>query len=160
MKIFIGADHAGFKLKEVLKQWLASQRHECIDIGNLTLDSSDDYPEFSYQVASAVTLNPGSFGIMICGSSVGACIVANKVRGIRAASVHNVKEAKLSRQHNDVNVLCLAGGGLVDGSRRVGVSVSLAKKITAAWLKEKFSSASRHHRRVNQIREIERKNLL
>jgi len=160
MKIFIGADHAGFKLKQSLKRWLESAGHTCEDVGNLSFDSADDYPDFSYRVAAAVTLNPTSRGIMVCGSSFGACIVANKVRGIRAVSVYTVKEAKLSRQHNDANVLCLAGGGLRDGGHGVGLPLPLAKKIVTAWLKEPFSRALRHHRRVNQIRTIERKNLL
>ena len=160
MKIFIGADHAGFKLKESLKRWLESTGYNCEDVGNLSFEPVDDYPDFSYRMAAAVTLNPTSRGVMICGSSLGACIVANKVRGIRAVSVHNVKQAKLSRQHNDANVLCLAGGHLKEGGHGVGLPLSLAKKIVTAWLKEPFSRAGRHRRRVNQIRAIERKNLL
>lgn len=160
MKIFIGADHAGYKLKESIKRWLEHGGYHCEDVGNLSFDSSDDYPDYSYRVAAAVTLNPTARGIMICGSSFGACIVANKVRGIRAVSVHSVKEAKLSRQHNDANVLCLAGGGLKEGGHGIGLPLSLAKKVVAAWLNEPFSRAERHHRRVNQIRAIERKNLL
>ena len=160
MKIFIGADHAGFRLKESIKRWLDAEKYDCEDVGNLSFEPTDDYPDFSYRVAAAVTLNPTSRGIMICGSSLGACVVANKVRGIRAVSVHSVKEAKLSRQHNDANVLCLAGGGLKEGGHGVGVPLVLAKKIVGVWLKEPFSRAERHHRRVNQIRAIERKNLL
>lgn len=160
MKIFIGADHAGFKLKESIKRWLEAEGYNCEDVGNLSFEPTDDYPDFSYKVAAAVTLSPTSRGIMICGSSLGACIVANKVRGIRAVSVHSVKEAKLSRQHNDANVLCLAGGGLKEGGHGVGLPLVLTKKIVGAWLKEPFSRAERHHRRVNQIRTIERKNLL
>jgi RpiB/LacA/LacB family sugar-phosphate isomerase len=160
MKIFIGADHAGFKLKQALKRWLEDEGHECVDVGNAELDMNDDYPEYGYRVASSVALDLDGRGIIVCGSAAGVCIVANKVKGIRAVAAQSVREAKLTREHNDANVLCLAGGGIVKGGRGLGLSLVLAKKITAAWLNEPFSRAGRHHRRVNQIRAIERKNLL
>jgi len=158
MKVFIGADHAGFKLKEKIKRFLEQRQIEVEDLGNLKYDQNDDYPDFSYQVASQVTLNPGSLGILVCGSSFGAAIVANKVKRIRAATAKTAAEARLARDHNDVNVLCLAGGDLKSAVRGIGITFPLAKKIVKVFLATDFSRAKRHQRRVNKIKEIEDKN--
>jgi ribose 5-phosphate isomerase B len=144
--IYLGADHAGFKLKEQIKKYLQSQMVKFTDLGNLKLDKNDDYPDFGFKVAKAVVKDKGSKGILICGTSFGVCIVANKVKGIRAVSIDNVKDAKLSRQHNDANVLCLSGWDL---------KLPLAQKIIKVWLDTKFSNASRHVRRLNIIKKIE-----
>ncbi len=144
--IYLGADHAGFRLKEQIKKYLLAQKSMVIDLGNLKLDKNDDYPDFGYKVAKAVAKDKNSNGILICGSSFGVCIVANKVRGIRAVSIDNVKDAKLSREHNDANVLCLSGWNL---------KFDLAKKIIVVWLKTKFSNAPRHKRRLAKIRKYE-----
>lgn len=145
--LYLGADHAGFKLKEQIKKYLQSQKVKFNDLGNLKLDKNDDYPDFGFKVAKAVAKDQGSRGILICGTSFGVCIVANKVKGIRAVSIDNVKDAKLSRQHNDANVLCLSGWDL---------KLPLAQKIIKVWLDTEFSGASRHKRRLNKIVKIEK----
>jgi ribose 5-phosphate isomerase B len=145
--LYLGADHAGFKLKEQIKKYLLSQQVKYTDLGNLKLDKEDDYPDFGFKVAKAVTKDNGSKGILICGTSFGVCIVANKVKGIRAVSISNIKDAKLSRQHNDANVLCLSGWNL---------KLPLAQKIIKVWLNTKFSGMSRHVRRLNKIKLIEK----
>lgn len=144
--IYLGADHAGFKLKEQIKKCLQTQKIKFIDLGNFKLEKNDDYPVFGYNVAKAVAKNPQNRGILICGSSFGVCIVANKVRGIRAVSICNIKDAKLSREHNDANVLCLSGWDL---------KFEGAKKIINIWLKTKFSKAQRHLRRLKIIKRYE-----
>jgi ribose 5-phosphate isomerase B len=146
--IYLGADHAGFKLKEQIKKYLLGLDFEIKDLGAFKFDKNDDYPDFGFAVAKTVAKNKNSMGILVCGSSFGVCIAANKVRGIRAVSIDNVKDAKLSREHNDANVLCLSGWNL---------KFNLAKKIITAWLKTKFSNAPRHRRRLNKIRKFENK---
>jgi len=144
--IYLGADHAGFKLKEQLKKYLQTQKINFEDSGNFKLSKNDDYPEFGFKVAKAVAKDPQNRGILICGSSFGVCIVANKVKGIRAVSVGNIKDAKLSRKHNDANILCLSGWDL---------NLEIAKKIINIWLKTKFSKAKRHLRRLAMIKRYE-----
>ncbi len=144
--IYLGADHAGFRLKEQLKKFLSTKKLKFVDLGNFKLDKNDDYPEFGYKAANAVAKNPQNRGILICGSSFGVCIVANKVKGIRAVSICNIKDAKLSREHNDANVLCLSGWDL---------KLEMAKKIVDIWLKTKFNKAKRHLRRLAMIKRYE-----
>ena len=144
--VYLGADHAGFKLKEQIKKYFQTQKIKFIDLGNFELDKNDDYPEFGFKVANAVAKNTQNRGILICGSSFGVCIVANKVKGIRAVSVCSIKDAKLSREHNDANVLCLSGWDL---------NLEIAKKIVNIWLKTKFSKARRHLRRLAMIKKYE-----
>ncbi len=144
--LYLGADHAGFKLKEQIKKYLTSQEVKFADLGNLRLDKNDDYPDFGYKVAKAVAKDKNSKGILICGTSFGVCIVANKVKGIRAVSVSNVKDAKLSREHNDSNVLCLSGWDL---------KPDLAQKIIKVWLNAKFNNEPRHKRRLAKIKKYE-----
>lgn len=144
--IYLGADHAGFKLKEQIKKYLQSQKIKFTDLGNLKLDKNDDYPDFGFKVAKAVAKDNASRGILICGTSFGVCIVANKVKGIWAVSISNIKDAKISRSHNDANVLCLSGWDL---------KLDLAKKIIKVWLNTKFSNAPRHKRRLAKIKKYE-----
>ena len=144
--IYLGADHAGFKLKEQIKKYFQTQNIEFQDLGNFKLYKNDDYPEFGFKVAKAVAKNPQNRGILICGSSFGVCIVANKVKGIRAVSICDINDAKLSREHNDANVLCLSGWDLKS---------DLAIKIINIWLKTKFSKAKRHLRRLAMIKKYE-----
>jgi ribose 5-phosphate isomerase B len=144
--IYLGADHAGLKLKEQIKRYLLTQGVLLKDLGAFKFNKNDDYPDFGYKVAKAVVRDKNSKGILICGSSFGVCIVANKVRGIRAVSIDNVKDAKLSRQHNDANVLCLSGWNL---------KLDMAKKIITIWLRTKFSNAPRHKRRLAKIKKYE-----
>jgi ribose 5-phosphate isomerase B len=153
--IYLGADHAGFKLKEQIKQDLMAQKIAVKDLGNLKLDKNDDYPDFGYKVGQAVAKHKDAKGILICGTSFGVCIVANKVRGIRAVPIANIFDAKLSRQHNDANVLCLAGGGMQKKIKGIGLSRKEAQKIIKVWLNTPFSKEKRHRRRVNKIKKYE-----
>lgn len=146
-KIYIGADHAGFKLKQNIKDYLKNTGIAFEDKGNTKMDSKDDYPDYGYKVAKAVAKNK-SKGILVCGSSIGVCIVANKVKGVRAAPVSTTRDAVLSREHNDSNIICLSGWNM---------SVTKAKKIIRDWLKTEFSQAERHKRRVSKISKIEQK---
>ena len=158
-KVFIGSDHAGFALKEAVKKLLTSRKIAYQDLGNLVLDKTDDYPDYSLAVAMAVAKNKDSRGVLFCGSAQGACIVANKVKGIRAATAVNVAQAVAARQHGDNNIVCLAGGAQVDRAvKSEAVPAALAQKIITAFLVTSFSQAPRHRRRVNKIKAIERKN--
>lgn len=139
--IYIAADHAGFKLKELLKVQLAKNKIAFVDLGNSVYEKNDDYPDFGYVLAKKVAKEKG-IGVLMCGSSFGVCIVANKVKGIRAVSISNVRDAKLSREHNNANVLCLSGWNL---------SSQNAMKIVNAFLTTKFSTEARHRRRVKKI---------
>jgi len=144
--ILIASDHGGFALKESLKPFLEKKGLMVKDLGAFS-DERCDYPEFAYSLASKIGQGRFQRGILICKSGIGNSIVANRVPGVRAALCSNVKCARLSREHNDSNVLLL--GSLF-------VSPSLAKKITDAWLNTGFQGG-RHKRRLNQIKEIERK---
>lgn len=144
-KIFLGADHAGFRLKEEIKKFLDKLGHKYIDLGVYTDKNNSDYPETALKVAQKVAKYNGK-GILMCGTGIGEAIVANKVKGIRAANCFNEYTARMSREHNNANVLCL-------GARVV--SRDLAKKIAKVWLKTGFSNEARHRRRINQISGIE-----
>lgn len=146
MKIYLGADHAGFKLKEALKVYLKDKGIDYEDLGNKKLNPKDDYPDYGYKVAKTVAATNAK-GILICGSSFGVCMVANKIKGIRAASVTNEDDAIKTREHNDANVICMSGWNL---------SKEKAAKIVDKFLTTKFSTAKRHRRRVNKIKKIER----
>lgn len=143
--IYLGADHAGFKLKEQIKKELKKMSYPFEDLGNTRFDKNDDYPDFAYKVAKKVALE-NSKGILFCGSSQGVCIVANKVFDIRAVSANTVEEAVKTREHNNANVLCLSGWNL---------SQKKASEIIKAWLNTGFSSEERHKKRVNKIKRIE-----
>jgi len=140
VKIIIGSDHAGFDLKEALKEAF----REMIDIGTDSGESVD-YPDFGARVARAVSSGGYERGILICGSGVGMSIVANKVPGIRAALCTDTDTARLSRMHNDANVLVLAG-------RRTDPETAVA--IVTVWLDTPFEGG-RHARRLDKIRKIE-----
>lgn len=144
-KIIIGSDHGGFKLKNELIGFLKKKKLNVEDCGTYSEDSCD-YPKIAFSVAKKVSKNKNLRGILICKSGIGNVIVANKVKGIRAALCYNVICAKLSRQHNDANVLVL-------GARFI--KKNLAQKITLAWLRTEFEGG-RHLRRVNQIKKLER----
>ena len=146
MKILIASDHGGFALKESLKPYLEKKGFNVRDLGAFS-ESRCDYPEFAYSLAKQISQGKFKRGILICKSGIGNSIVANRLSGVRAALCVNVKCAQLSREHNDSNVLVL--GSLF-------VSPVLAKKITGVWLNTKFEGG-RHKRRLNQIKEIERK---
>jgi ribose 5-phosphate isomerase B len=145
MKISIGADHRGHDLKQKLIPWLQSQGHTVTDEGAATTDSVD-YPDYAAKVAHQVAGGQAERGILVCATGVGMCITANKVHGVRATTCQDEEVAKLSRQHNDVNVVCLSGDRLKDGD---------AEKILQTWLTTPFEGG-RHARRVEKIAEVER----
>lgn len=146
--IFIGSDHAGFKLKEVIKSFLDEEGIRYIDFGNTEYDPHDDYPDFGYIVAKQVVENEGR-GILFCGNAEGICMVANKVDGVRAAIGYNEYAAKTSRTDDDSNILCLPGRVITNGE---------AKNIVKVWLETDFSNEERHKRRLAKMRKIEEEN--
>jgi ribose 5-phosphate isomerase B len=113
MRIVIGADHAGFALKEKLRHYLQAAGHEIVDVGAHEYDRDDDYPDFAAAVGRAVIAGEGERGILVCGSGVGACIAANKIDGVRACLCHDIYSATQGVEHDDMNVLCL--GALIVG---------------------------------------------
>jgi ribose 5-phosphate isomerase B len=143
--VFIGADHAGFNLKQELRRFLEHLGYKVVDVGAYALEPADDYPFFAYKVAKAVAQGK-VLGILACGSAEGICIAANKVKGVRAVPVWSLRNARLSREHNDANVLCLSGWE---------IAPARAKKIVKTWLETAFSGAERHVRRLKQIEKIE-----
>ena len=147
MKIAIGSDHAGFELKEEVKKILKEKGYEYTDLGAESIDPKDDYPEYGKKVAEAVASGKYDRGIAICGTGIGISIAANKVHGIRAAVSYNTEMAKISRLHNDANVLALGG--------RVKTDEPISD-ILSVWLETPFSGDERHERRINQIKEIEK----
>ncbi len=145
MKIAIGADHAGYRLKDVVVPFLQSLGHEIEDVG-CSCDQSVDYPDYALPVCDLVTSGKAERGILICGTGIGMSIAANKVRGIRCALVHDMFSAKATREHNDTNVLAL-------GERVIGPGV--AQEIIRIWLETPFSNGERHVGRVNKVMQIE-----
>ncbi len=145
--IYIGADHAGWELKEYLEEYLRSANYKVVDMGNENLVSDDDYPDFGYAVAKRVATDENAHGIVICGNAQGICIVANKVRGVRAATGFDADVARSSRNDDNSNVLCLPGRH---------ISKKEARAIVEAWLNTEFSSADRHVRRLKKVEEIEK----
>lgn len=139
--IFLGADHAGFKLKESLKPWLTKQGFDVLDLSPAYADG-DDYPIHGLKVGLAVAKTDGSAGILSCGSGVGISVAANRVKGARAFDAFDDKTTKLAREHNDANIIALSGWH---------TSPAKAKKLITTFLKTKFSKESRHHRRVKQL---------
>ncbi|MCF7792767.1 MAG: ribose 5-phosphate isomerase B [Candidatus Cloacimonetes bacterium] len=144
MKIAIASDHAGYELKEAIKEYLSD--HEIKDFGTHSLDSMD-YPDTGFVAAKAVAKGECKRGILICGSGIGMSIVANKVPGIRAALCHTVQYAQLSRMHNNANILILAGRF---------ISKYLAKDIIDTWLTTEFEG-NRHQKRIDKITKYESK---
>lgn len=148
MKIIIGGDHAGFPLKEEIKQYLTGKGVEVIDAGNTIYDALDDYPDFAIAVARRVAAGEAPKGIIICGSGVGASIAANKVAGARACLCHDTYSAKQGVEHDDMNILCL-GGRIIGGS--------LAMALVDAFIPAEFSHDARHQRRLNKVLALEQK---
>ncbi len=142
MKIALGSDHGGYQLKENLKEYLKGLNVEYIDFGCENAKSVD-YPDTGFKVAIEVKSGKYDRGILICGTGIGMSVVANKVRGIRAALCHNEFTARCAREHNDANILVL--GGRVIGS-------GLAKEIVKVWLNTKFCQEERHINRLNKIK--------
>ena len=145
--IGIASDHAGFELKQYVKGWLKAQGWDYKDFGTFTTDSCD-YPVYGEKVARAVVAGEVEKGILICGTGLGISLAANKVKGIRACVCSEPFTAKMSRAHNDCNVLAF-------GARVVGGE--LAKMIVDTWINTEFEGG-RHQRRVDLLMEIEEKN--
>ena len=139
-KIFISSDHAGFKLKETIKNYLRNKKVKFEDLGPKN-DSNVDYPDYAHKVAKRVKLNKNNVGILVCGSGTGMNIAANKHKNIRAAQCFNLKSTKLSRLHNDANIITL-------GSRLITKKNAL--KFVSVFLNTKFDGG-RHLRRVKKI---------
>lgn len=146
--IFLGADHAGFELKEKLKEFLTKKKIEFEDLGAFVLDEGDDYPDIAFKVAERVA-RENVRGILICKSGDGMEIAANKVKGIRAVTACDTYSAKMSREHNDANILALSGKKL---------SFEKMKKIVMVWLNTEFTGEERHVRRIKKISDYENKN--
>lgn len=143
MKVAFASDHAGFQLKTELITWLKSLEYQILDFGTYS-DESVDYPDFAFPASEAVAAGIADFGVLICGTGTGMSITANKVIGIRAASCTNVEMAKMSRQHNNANVLAI-------GSRLI--SLELAKQIVQEFLEGEFEGG-RHMIRIEKIHAI------
>jgi len=145
MKIALGSDHGGFTLKEQIKSYLTGKGYEVEDFGTYSSESVD-YPTFGLKAALAVSKGECDRGIVICSTGIGISIAANKVRGIRAALCSDTFSARLTREHNDTNVLAL--GAFIVGEK-------LAYAIVDTWLGTEFSGEERHKRRIDEITEIE-----
>ncbi|MFS0725815.1 ribose 5-phosphate isomerase B [Paenibacillus sp. 1P07SE] len=147
MKIAIGADHAGYRLKDVVIPFLESLGHEVQDFG-CSCEQSVDYPDYALEVCNQVIEGTAERGILICGTGIGMSIAANKIPGIRCALTHDLFSAKATREHNDTNVLAL-------GERVIGPGV--AQEIIRIWLETPFSEGERHIGRVGKVKALEDK---
>jgi ribose 5-phosphate isomerase B len=145
MKIAIGADHAGYRLKDEIVPFLLSLGHELVDVG-CSCEDSVDYPDYAVPVCDQVVSGKVERGILICGTGIGMSITANKTPGIRCALVHDMFSAKATREHNDTNVLAM-------GERVIGPGI--AKEIVNIWLETPFSKGERHQNRINKMMALE-----
>jgi ribose 5-phosphate isomerase B len=146
MKIAIAADHGGYPLKAVIAGLLKQLGHEVLDLGAHQYDQDDDYPDFARYVAQAIMHKQAQRGIILCGSGVGACIAANKHKGVRACLCHDTYSAGQGVEHDDLNVLCL-------GARIVGEE--LAKMLVQAFVTASFNPGERFRRRLDKVLAIE-----
>jgi ribose 5-phosphate isomerase B len=144
--VIIGADHAGFAMKQLLGDELRAQGYEVVDVGAHEYDKDDDYPDSATAVARAVVAHPGSKGVLCCGSGVGASIAANKVKGARACLCHDIYSAVQGVEHDDMNILCL--GGQIIGP-------ALARKLVQGFLHAEFQTETRFVRRLNKVLALE-----
>ena len=144
MKIFLGSDHGGFKIKELIKNHLKSKGYEIVDLGTNSTDSCD-YPLFGIKVGESVVTNKDSKGIIVCSTGVGISIAANKVKGVRCALCWKKQIAEMCRRHNNANILALPGLHLEDKE---------ALEIVNTWLNTDFEG-ERHERRVNIINDYD-----
>ena len=142
MKIVIGSDHAGFELKENLRKFLTVEGHEVLDHGTYSLDSVD-YPDFAHKVASDVNTGRIEKGVLVCGSGQGVCMTANKYESVRAALAWTTEIARLSREHNNANIVCLPARFINDKE---------AQNVVKTFMNTEFEGG-RHERRVNKIAE-------
>lgn len=147
MRIGLGSDHGGYNLKSEIITYLEGKGIECVDFGTKNSSESVDYPMYGEAVANAVANKEVEYGILCCGTGIGISLAANKVPGIRCAVVSDVFSAKMSKAHNDVNMLSL-------GERVLGRGLAL--EIVEAWINTEFEG-DRHSKRVDMIKEIEKK---
>ena len=150
-KVYLGTDHAGFQLKEEIADFLRKKGYKVKDFGAYNEDPLDDYPDFIIPTAEAVAKSRGkAVGIIFGGSGLGECIAANKVPGIRAVAAHDRYTIKMSKLHNNANVLSL-------GSRTITGKPQVAKRLVKLWLETKFSGDSRHQRRLKKVSDYEKR---
>lgn len=144
MKIAIATDHNGVEQKKELIKYLIELGYDVIDLSPNNIPT-DDYPDYAYKVSNYIINNNADYGILMCGTGIGMSIAANKIKGIRAAKVSNVDEARLTRNDNDANILTMS----------YKLDMNNIKEITKVFLTTEFSNADRHIRRINKIKEIE-----
>lgn len=145
MRIAVGADHAGFDLKEIVVAYLRHRGHEVIDVGTNS-DDPVDYPDYAEAVSKVLLDGRAERGVLICGSGVGTSVSANKIPGIRAGLCHNTYSARQGVEHDDMNVLVL-------GARVIGIE--LARELVDNFLGAKFTGEERHRRRLEKIKALE-----
>lgn len=146
MRIFVGADHNGFRLKEHIEAYVRSLGHDVKDVSGNKFDPHDDFPIHAAKVATNVLANPDSVGILLCGSGQGVCMAANRYKGIRASLIWNEEEARSSRNDDDANILCLPA--------REFQTLDEVKSMIDIWLKTPFDGAARFVRRIKQMDEL------
>lgn len=146
MNIAVAADHGGFPLKEDVCNWLKKLGHDVLDLGAHQYDKEDDYPDFARYVGQAIQSEQAQRGIILCGSGIGACVAANKIKGVRASVCHDTYSAKQGVEHDAVNVLCL-------GSRVIGPA--LAEEVVKAFVTAEFQTEERFERRLEKVNAIE-----
>jgi ribose 5-phosphate isomerase B len=147
MRVAIGADHAGFQLKQVISEHLRSAGHAIVDVGTAS-DAPVDYPDYAEALGKVVLEGEAERGVLICGSGVGASVAANKIPGIRAGLCHDSYSARQGVEHDEINVLVL-------GARVIGSA--LAKELVDRFLAAQFSREERHRRRVGKIKALEQR---
>ncbi len=148
MRVAIGADHAGYELKQEVARWVAGSGHDVFDVGASRFDPADDYPDFAIAVGRRVESGKADRGIIVCGSGVGSCVAANKLRGVRASVCHDTYSAGQGVRHDALNVLCLGG-------RIVGLS--LARELVSAFLDARYGAEERHARRLGKVLALDRR---
>ena len=146
MRIVVGADHAGYAMKEFVKAELQAQGYDVQDVGSFDPNAPDDYPDFALAVGKVVQAGGAERGVLICGSGVGASVAVNKVPGVRGAICHDAYSARQGVEHDDMNVLVL-------GSRIVGTE--LARVLVGSFLAGKYTGEERHARRLAKVKAIE-----
>src|SRR5574341_1356842 len=147
MRIAVGADHAGFDLKQIIAAYLRHRGHEVVDVGTSS-DDPVDYPDYAEAVCKVILENRAERGVLICGSGVGTSVSANKIPGIRAGLCHDTYSARQGVEHDDMNVLVL-------GARVIGIE--LARELVDHFLAAQFSGEERHRRRLEKIKALEKR---
>ena len=147
--IYLASDHRGFELKEKIKGWLQEWNYKSEDLGPFEYNKDDDYPDFAKAVAEKVVSNPGSRGILVCGSGEGIAIAANKIDGIRAGTVMNQEQAKAGVHDEDMNVIALSSDFLAE---------ERAMEIVKSFVEAEFGNEDRYNRRLEKIKNLEENN--